>query len=274
MRLATVKIDGTTEAVRVEGERLLLLGASDVGAYLRTDVDQTRAGEDVTARVESWTQPVLNPGKIICVGLNYRRHILEMGRDLPTHPTLFTKFADTLTGPYDSIEIPSISSQVDWEAELCVVIGRRAKNVSSYEALDAVLGYTVANDVSMRDWQNRTTQWTQGKVFERTTPVGPSVLSSDELPRGASGLTISCEVDGEIVQHDNTADLLFSVEDLIAYISSIVTLGPGDLILTGTPGGVGAGSTPPRYLHPGSQMTTRISEIGTLTNTFAEPSMG
>lgn len=271
MRLATVVVDGATEAVRIEGERLLLLGASDVGAYLRADVDTSRVGEDVTARVESWTQPVLNPEKIICVGLNYRQHIQEMGRDLPTHPTLFTKFADTLTGPYDAIEIPSTSSQVDWEAELCAVIGRPAKNVRNDDALDAVFGYTIANDVSMRDWQNRTTQWTQGKVFERTTPIGPSVVSSDELPRGASGLTISCEVDGEVVQHDDTADLLFSVEELVAYISSIVPLRPGDLIATGTPGGVGAGSSPPRFLHPGSQMRTCISEIGTLANTFTAP---
>jgi len=272
VKLGTLRLDGGTQAVRVEPTRLVQVGAIDVGGFLHGDIDRSAAGIEMSLQGAQFTQPVLNPGKVICVGLNYRNHIREMGRPLPEFPTLFTKFAETLTGPYDPIEVPASSTSLDWEAELCVVIGKDARRVAPEDALDAVFGYTVLNDVSMRDWQNRTSQWTQGRMFEGTTPVGPFVVSADELPPGAEGLTITCEVDGRTVQQDSTSDLVFSVADLVSYISGIVTLRPGDLIAAGTPGGVAAGAASPRFLDVGSTVVTTISSIGSLENVFVAQS--
>ena len=181
---------------------------------------------------------VTRPGKVVCVGLNYRGHVEETGRELPAYPTLFGKFADSLCGPYDDIPLPAASDKVDWEAELTVVIGREARGVDAGHALDHVAGYTVANDTSMRDWQNRTLQWLQGKNFEASTPVGPVLVTPDEVDH-ASDLRISCTVNDEVVQDSRTSDLIFPPDHLIAYISTFTTLRPGDLILTGTPAGVG-----------------------------------
>nr|BFE74793.1 hypothetical protein GCM10020092_080940 [Actinoplanes digitatis] len=179
---------------------------------------------------------VLSPGKVLCVGLNYRNHILEMGRDLPEYPTLFTKFADALIGAGDEILLPPESAAVDWEAELAIVIGHPVRRADEEAAIRAIVGFTVLNDVTMRDWQYRTTEWTQGKTFEATTPLGPVLVTPDELPGGVRpALPLSASVDGEMVQKADTSDLVFDPVALVRYISTIITLRPGDVIATGTP---------------------------------------
>jgi acylpyruvate hydrolase len=204
------------------------------------------------------------PGKIVCVGLNYRSHILEMGRELPLYPTLFAKYRQALIGANDDIVLPAVSDNVDWEAELAVIIGDQARHVTVAEASNAIAGYAVLNDISVRDYQNRTPQWLQGKTFEATTPVGPFLVTSDESP--GPDRAITCEVDGELMQEADTVDLVFDPATLVSYISSIVTLEPGDIIATGTPGGVGHARDPRRYLSEASVVVTRIAGLGECRN--------
>lgn len=166
--------------------------------------------------------------------------------------------------------MPPVSDDLDWEAELGVVIGRRGRHITRDEALAYVGGYTVVNDVTVRDWQHRTREFLSGKTFEATTPVGPSLVTPDELPAGASGLAVGCSVDGHTMQKSNTSDLLFDVATTIAYISTIITLQPGDLIATGTPGGVGAGRDPKVFLRPGQQLVTFVEGVGELRNTVVK----
>jgi acylpyruvate hydrolase len=209
--------------------------------------------------------PLPAPGKVICCGLNYADHIAESGRERPAYPTLFAKYADTLIGPEDDIVLPR-GLDVDWEAELAVVVGSELRRATREEAAGAVAGYTVANDISVRDWQSRTLQWFQGKAWDRTTPVGPVVVGPDEVdPR--AGLDIWCRVNGEEMQRANTRTLVFDALDLLAYISTFTVLSPGDLVLTGTPGGVGMARTPPRFLEDGDVVETEIEGIGRLRNT-------
>jgi acylpyruvate hydrolase len=209
--------------------------------------------------------PLPSPAKVICCGLNYADHIAEMGRDLPRYPTLFAKYADTLIGPSEDIRAPA-SVSLDWEAELAVVVGRVLRNAGEDDAATAIAGYTIANDISVRDWQQRTLQWFQGKAWDATTPVGPFVVTSDELDPEA-GLEVSCLVNGETMQSGNTATLVFGAAALLSYISQFTLLRPGDLVLTGTPGGVGMGMTPPRFLRDGDVVRTQITGIGHLDNT-------
>lgn len=208
--------------------------------------------------------PLTRPAKVICCGLNYHDHIVETGREVPQHPTLFVKYADSLAGARDDIVITG-SEKVDWEAELAVVIGSTVTRASKEEAAAAILGYTVANDVSCRDWQQRTLQWFQGKAWDASTPIGPVIATADEIdPK--RGLEISCAIDGEVMQHSNTRELVFDAADLIAYISQFTRLSPGDIVLTGTPGGVGLGMSPQRWLADGEVLTTAIEGIGELRN--------
>lgn len=209
---------------------------------------------------------VPHPNKIICLGLNYATHIAEMGRPTPLHPTLFAKFDGSLLGAHDDIRAPAVSDELDWEAELGVVIGRPGRSIAEHDALDHVAGYTVVNDITVRDWQHRTREFLSGKTFEATTPVGPWLVTPDEVPPGAAGLDISCRVDGRIMQESTTADLLFDVKSVISYVSTIITLLPGDLIATGTPGGVGAGLEPKVFLAPGQEVVTTIEGVGELRN--------
>jgi acylpyruvate hydrolase len=271
MKLATVRTATGTKAVRVHGERYVDLGAADVGALLASDDWRATAavdGTEVPADEVLGLAPVVpRPGKVLCVGLNYRNHILEMGRDLPEHPTMFAKFAEALIGPEDDIALAPESDAVDWESELVVVVGKQVRRAGESEAVDAIAGFTVMNDVTMRDWQFRTREWLQGKTFEGTTPLGPLLVTPDELPGGVSpSLSITGSVDGEIVQKADTGDLVFGPVALVRYISTILTLQPGDLIATGTPGGVGHARKPARYLADGNTLVTEIEGIGTLTN--------
>ncbi|MET9914709.1 fumarylacetoacetate hydrolase family protein [Streptomyces sp. NPDC006476] len=276
MKLSTVRVaDDRTAAARQEGDELVLLPFSDVGALLAGGDDwPERAaaadGERLPLAEASLAPLIPHPNKIICLGLNYATHIKEMGRPTPAHPTLFAKYDGSLVGAHDDIHMPPVSDDLDWEAELAVVIGRSGRHVPCETALEHVAGYTVANDVTVRDWQHRTREFLSGKTFEATTPVGPALVTPDELPPGACGLTISCSVDGHTMQKSNTADLLFDVADTIAYISTIITLLPGDLILTGTPGGVGAGRDPKVFLRPGQELVTTVEGIGELRNTVVK----
>jgi acylpyruvate hydrolase len=266
MRLATIRVDGGTRAARLDGDRLTLLSAPDVGALLGDPSWRDATG---TVRLPldavDYAPVVPSPSKIFCVGLNYRGHILEMGRELPAVPTLFAKFAACLIGARDRLVLPTVSGQVDWEAELAVVVGRPIRRATATEAAAAVAGYTVLNDVSMRDWQWRTGQWLQGKAFEASTPLGPWLTTPDEVGNAAD-LEVRCEVDGEVMQRARTSDLLFPPSELLAYVSQFITLMPGDLVATGTPAGVGAGRDPKVFLQPGQVLRTVIEGLGECVN--------
>ncbi|MDQ6874764.1 MAG: fumarylacetoacetate hydrolase family protein [Actinomycetota bacterium] len=269
MRLTTVRTEAGTAAGRVEGDEIVELPYADVGALLaQADwAGRATAGDGRRHPLAGAALATLvpRPPKIICVGLNYRSHILEMGRELPEHPTLFAKYTNALLGPTDDLVIPAGSDQVDWEVELGVVLGAPGRRVSAEQALGIIAGYTVVNDISMRDWQWRTGQWLQGKTFEASTPVGPVLVTPDEVDHGRD-LALTCSVDGVGMQSSRTSDLLFSPAQIVAYISQFTTLQPGDLIATGTPGGVGAGRDPQVFLHPGQVVTTTIEGIGSLEN--------
>jgi acylpyruvate hydrolase len=263
MRLGTIRTASGTSAVLIDGDLAIEIGASDVGALLAAGDWRAQAGaaDGPQHRIAdlSYAPVVPRPGKIICVGLNYRSHIIEMGRDLPEYPTLFAKYPEALIGAFDPLTLPAESDQVDWEAELAVVVGRRVRHADAAAASEAIAGYSIINDVTMRDWQYRTPEWLQGKTFEATTPFGPHLVTPDEIAPDAK---ISCLVDGEVVQGSTIADLLFGPVDLVRYISTILPLDPGDVIATGTMGGVGHARTPPRYLQSGQTLVARIEGIG------------
>ena len=269
MRFATIRTPDGTTAARLDGDVLVPLAAADVGALLADGggpAAAERAGAaPVPASEARFATLIPQPSKVLCVGLNYRSHILETGRDLPEYPTLFAKFAQTLLGAHDDLVLPSVSDRVDWEVELGVVIGRPIYRATRDEAAAAIAGYTVTNDVSMRDWQRRTLQWLQGKMFERSTPAGPYLVTGDEVG-DAADLEVRCEVDGAVMQQSRTSDLLFGPAEIAAYASQAITLLPGDLLLTGTPGGVGDARKPPVYLQPGQTLRTVVEGLGECVN--------
>jgi 2,4-didehydro-3-deoxy-L-rhamnonate hydrolase len=209
--------------------------------------------------------PIERPSKIVCVGLNYRDHAEEQGAELPTAPLLFAKWPSSLVGPGEAIVLPRTSTRVDYEAELGVVIGERVKGVSEENALEAVLGYLCLNDVSARDFQFGDGQWTRGKSPDTFCPVGPRLVPRDEVP-DPQALGIRCLLNGEVMQDSTTANMIFSVAEVIAYASATSTLEPGDLIATGTPAGVGVFRKPPRLLQDGDEVTVEIESVGALTN--------
>lgn len=273
MKLATILHGGhTTAALVVTGGYLPLpaanlselLGTRDWKNLIRRVTSSHSSPDVVSAEQATLLNPVPHPAKVICCGLNYADHILEMGRELPEYPTLFAKFADTLTDPNAEI-ISGHSQSVDWEAELAVIVGSTLSKADEAQAASAIAGYTVANDISMRDWQNRTLQWFQGKAFDGTTPLGPLMVTPDELDPVA-GVEVICTLNGEEVQRGNTSTLVFSAARLLSYISTFTTLRPGDVVLTGTPGGVGMGMKPPRFLRDGDTLRTEIPGIGVLSN--------
>jgi len=272
LRLGTIRTSRGTQCVRIDSDQAVETGHTDVGALLATADWRAIAASAAGAAHEMGTLDyatlVTRPEKVVCVGLNYRDHIAEMGNEVPSFPTLFPKFARTLIGAFDPIAMPPESSRVDWEAELTVVIGAEVRRAGAAEAADAIAGYTVANDVSMRDFQRNTGQFLAGKVWEGTTPVGPwLVVTLDAATPPA--FPISCSVDGEVMQSSNTDQLLFDPVALVQYLSTIITLVPGDLILTGTPGGVGDGRDPKRFLSPGQTVVTTIEGIGECRNITA-----
>lgn len=271
MRLATLRTtengQTSTVAVRVDGDLITLLDEfADVGEVLRAgalDRVASMTGAQEALDETRLAPVVLAPQKVVCVGLNYRNHILEMGRELPEYPTLFAKYPDALIGPRDDIQLAPESNAVDWEGELALIVGKKVRRATAEQASDAIAGYSVLNDVTMRDWQYRSPMWFQGKTWENSTPLGPVFVTPDELPAGA---VMTTRVDGEVVQSTPIDDLVFDSAALISYISTIFTLNPGDVIATGTPGGVGHARKPQRYLTAGQTLTTSIDGIGTLKN--------
>jgi acylpyruvate hydrolase len=267
MRFATIRTQQGTTAARLDGDLLIPLACADVGEMLAAGgtVAERERPLPVPAAEADFAPVVTRPGKVICVGLNYRAHILETGRELPAYPTLFAKFAETLLGARDDLVLPSVSERVDWEVELGVIIGRPIYRATPGEAAAAIAGYTVVNDVSMRDWQRRTLQWLAGKMFERSTPAGPYLVTPDEVGN-AEDLEVRCEVDGAVMQQSRTSDLLFGPAEIASYASQVITLKPGDLIATGTPGGVGDARKPPVYLRAGNTLRTSIEGLGECVN--------
>lgn len=202
---------------------------------------------------------VPQPGKVFCVGLNFREHIAEMGHPIPDHPTLFNKFADALTGPYDEVTIPSVMAEkADYEGELAVIMGPGG----------TIAGYAIMNDFSQRDWQYRTQQWLQGKNLVRSSGFGPWMVTADELDPVAEGCMLRTWVNGELRQEHSLADLVFSPQELIDYIQTFIPLEAGDVIAMGTPAGVGHGMKPPRYIQDGDEVRVAIDGIGEIRNTF------
>ncbi|GAA1422748.1 fumarylacetoacetate hydrolase family protein [Agrococcus citreus] len=250
--------DGRDLLVRCEGDALVVLGPWDAGRVLDAVPDASGERLDPGATTPL---PFLRDGaKILCVGLNYRPHIEEMGREAPEFPTLFAKFVDSFVGPADDIVRPADVDQLDWEGEIGVVIGAEVRAASVDDAADASLGAVALNDVTSRGHQYRTTQWLQGKALDSLSPIGSTVAPLHD------DLTIETRVDGETVQHGSLDELVFGVADLIAYCSSIVRLRPGDIIATGTPGGVGHGMRPSRHLQPGQLLETELGGVETLRN--------
>jgi len=271
MRLVTMRTTTGTKAGRLDGETITELPFDDVKAVLMSGPDwaatAARATGTTHAAAATTLAPVVpRPEKIICIGQNYLLHIREMGSEPPAYPTLFAKYTRALIGPRDDIVLPAASDRVDWEVELAIVIGKETRHVAKERALDAVAGWTVINDVSARDWQRRTGQFLQGKTFERTTPLGPALVTRDEVGDG-DDLALRCEVDGRVMQDSRTSDLLFKPAELISYISTIIALDPGDIIATGTPAGVGAGRDPRVFLQPGQTVRSVVEGLGELVNT-------
>jgi acylpyruvate hydrolase len=227
------------------------------------------AGQEAAIGEVELLPPVPNPGKIICIGLNYRAHAIEGGNAIPDYPAVFMRCTTSLAAPGGSMIYPECSDKLDYEAELAVIIGKTARNVAAANALDHVAGYSCFNDGSVRDYQRKSTQWTMGKNFDGTGGFGPDLVTPDELPAGAAGLHIVARLNGEIMQDSNTGDMIFDVATLIATLSEAMTLEPGDVIATGTPSGVGYARTPPVFMRPGDVTEIEIECIGKLSNTVA-----
>lgn len=209
--------------------------------------------------------PVTDPAKVLCIGLNYNDHVAETGRALPAHPDIFAKFASSLIGPYDEISCSKITENLDFEGELAIVIGKECRSVTAEAALDFVAGVTVLNDITARDLQYRGTQWLAGKAVDGSTPVGPSLVTLDEIA-DIQNLDIRTRVNGEQVQSSNTHLMIFPVRQLVSYISHFLSLSPGDIITTGTPQGIGAKRQPPMWLKPGDRVEVELENVGVLRN--------
>lgn len=269
MRLATLRIPNTTVAARLDSDSTatIITGFQDLSELLtHPDWRQTALNADggtVDLGTADYAPVLPRPGKIFCVGLNYATHIKEMGRDLPEYPTLFVKFAEALTGPFDDVVVPVYAGgQLDWEAELAVIIGKTGYQVAEADADAYIAGYSAINDYTMRDYQYRTLQWDQGKNFEKTSGFGPVMVTDYAL-----GGRIETRLDGVLMQSASTDDLVFTPAKLVEYVSHIITLGPGDVIITGTTGGVGHARKPPVYIQNGQVVEVTIEGIGTVRNT-------
>jgi len=279
MRLASVVLDDGPEAAVVSGDEVMVL--SEVDRSLPTDVSTILAGGDeMLDRVRTaasnggprraladvqLTAPV-RPGKFLAIGLNYADHVAETGADTPEFPTVFAKMPSCVVGPYDEVQRPRASAQVDYEGELGIVIGRRCHDISRDEAPDVIAGYTVVNDVSVRDYQHRTSQWVLGKSFDTHGPIGPWIVTADELDPHT--LELRTLVNGEVRQQSNTSNLIFDCYAIVELLSSVCTLEPGDVIATGTPGGVG--SPTKSWLKDGDTVRVEIDGIGAIENPVVE----
>jgi len=268
MRFASVMHDTTPLLVRVEGDRAQpIAGATALGRDTPSSwlAQATAEGDPIPVAALHFRPAVPEPSKVICIGLNYVAHIQETQREQSDYPVLFPKFASSLAGAYDALPVPPESEAVDYEGELAVVIGERARRVAREDALAHVAGFAVANDVTMRDYQYKTHQWMQGKAWDAVTPLGPELVTTDEVGDG-TGLTLRTTLNGEVVQESSTDLMIFDIPTLISTISEFTTLMPGDVILTGTPSGVGFRREPPLLLGDGDVLITEVDGVGRLEN--------
>lgn len=274
MRIVSFRRDGKISYGLLEGEEIADLpeqdpqlppALNDALPTLRGYVPPAATRKTVSLSDVTLLPVVPSPQKIICIGVNYADHAAETGQAPPPYPTVFAKFANTLAASGDPIVLPSASAMPDYEGELAVVIGRPGRHITEQDALDYVAGYTAFNDVSARDFQGHTSQWTMGKSPDTFGPLGLALVTADEIP-DPQKLELHTTVNGEVLQQASTADMVFTVRQLIAYLSQTMTLLPGDVIATGTPSGIGAARTPPRFLRPGDTVVISIDGVTELTN--------
>jgi 2-keto-4-pentenoate hydratase/2-oxohepta-3-ene-1,7-dioic acid hydratase in catechol pathway len=253
---------------------LARLGFEDLKSLIRDDGFEA-AGKLLSRAPDfklsdiTWLPVIPNPDKIVCVGLNYEEHRVETGREKTEQPALFLRVPESQVGHGEAIVRPRESTHLDFEAEIALVIGRPGRRIAQKDAWQHVAGYSCYNDGSVREWQRHTVQWTAGKNFARTGAFGPWMVTADEIPPGTE-LALSCRLNGERMQHATTAQMIFKIPKLIEYISSFTTLLPGDVIVTGTPGGVGARRTPPVWMKPGDRVEVEIDKVGVLANSIAD----
>jgi len=266
MRLVTFQTEAgaTPQAGIVSSDQVIGLGR-DMLSVIASGTLPALAGPRYDLAAVKLLAPIPRPPKFICVGMNYRDHAREAGVEIPSVPTIFSKFSNVVIGPGAPIVLPKNSSRPDYEAEFAFVIGPGGRHIPSVHALDHVFGYTIVNDVSARDHQTATSQWLISKSFDTFAPMGPWIVTRDEIA-DPHALELQLEIGGDVLQHSNTRELVFGVPALIEYISSVVTLEPGDIVATGTPAGVGFARKPPRYLRPGDEVVIRIQGIGELRN--------
>lgn len=270
MRLGALRggaaIDLNQADSRIPSDMVSFLSGGDAAHKLAAAVVAgAPASAEIPAGRYTLKAPIPRPGKILCIGLNYRDHARESNQAVPEFPTVFAKYANTVIGPNEPIIIPRLTDNVDYEAEFGFVIGKRARHVSEADALKYVGGYLPLNDISARDYQARTSQWTLGKTFDAFLPMGPALTTADEIP-DPHNLDISLTIGGETLQKSNTRELVFNVNQLIHVLSGVMTLEPGDVVSTGTPSGVGAARNPKRWLRPGETVTVEIAKLGALSN--------
>lgn len=269
MKLATLRTEQGLRPAMRQADAWHLIDAADVISVLGISPDRIKlaAAAPIEASKAEFAPPIPKPGKILCAGMNYRSHAEELGLPVPPYPNLFAKFQESLIGPYDPMSIPLESTSCDYEVELVIVIGREVRRANEQAAKEAIGGFCVGNDGSVRDWQLRTREAMQGKAWEGMSSFGPCVTTRDEIGDG-SGLGIRCHVNGELRQESNTADMVFSCPWLVSYISTFTTLKPGDIIFTGTPSGVGFTRKPPLYLRRGDVVRCEIDRLGAIENRF------
>lgn len=264
-------VHGATASVRefleLYGDRIPAISSEVSGLVGQDPVARVGARSDLRL-----TTPVANPAKVLCIGLNYRDHVAETGRALPEYPDVFAKFASTMIGPEDEIGGSRVSDNLDFEGELAIVIGRRASEVTEEEALDYVAGFAPLNDVTARDLQYRGTQWLAGKAVDGSTPWGPALVTPDEVGDPQT-LDLATRVNGIEVQRSNTRHQIFPITRIVSYLSSFLTLEPGDVIATGTPQGIGAKRNPPLWLEPGDTVEIEIEKVGLLRNRVGKPQL-
>jgi 2-keto-4-pentenoate hydratase/2-oxohepta-3-ene-1,7-dioic acid hydratase in catechol pathway len=278
MKLVTFERNGSTEPGALLDDKVvglksagfptllhLIQGGAEALQRVQALIANPHAGAVAPLAAVRLLAPLSRPPKIICVGLNYRDHALECNAEIPKVPTVFSKYTTAIIGPGDAIVLPKHSNAPDYEAEFAVVIGKGGRYISKDRWRDHVFGYTNLNDVSARDFQEATSQWMIGKTFDTFAPIGPAIVTADEIPDPHT-LDIQMIINGEVLQSSNTSQMVFRIADLIEHISSVFTLEPGDIISTGTPAGVGEAKKPPRWLRPGDQVVVRISGIPELHN--------
>lgn len=268
-RLGLAASSGAAFHARLEGDPDAPGSLADLlrdGADLAAAGRRLLSGPALDLESAEVLPPLPSPGKILCIGLNYADHISETGHALPTYPEVFARFASSLAGHGAAIRRPAVSTQLDYEGELAVVIGRGGRGIAKADALAHVAGYSIFNDATIRDYQFKTRQWTMGKNFDGTGAFGPFLVTPDELPAGARGLRLRTRLNGTVLQDANTESLVFDVATLISMLSEVMTLAPGDVIVTGTPSGVGFTRTPPVFMGPGDVVEVELEGIGTLRN--------